>query len=247
MNDDLLEDLDAYVSQLDTEPEAPTMDDDLANRLLRRIRRQEITRTEVITVARAERDRIDAWERDRLESIDTDVASIGRLLDGYMRAVFERRKLKTLNLPNGKLSLRAPSIRVTIEDEDAFLVWAQARVAARFAKDELGPWAPGVAAEIVDRVLRTLYAEPLLRTKVEPAKDQIKRRTEVGPQRSSHEDLELLAAVIKADDAGEVVPGVLIERPTKDTFGYTTAKAPSAEPIGHDVTTQGGTDDHDRT
>lgn len=235
MNDDLLEDLDAYVGQLDTEPEAPTMDDDLANRLLRRLRRQEIQRSEVQAVARAERDRIDAWERDRIETIDADVAGLERLLEGYMRAVLERRKLKTLNLPNGTLRLRAASAKVTISDEDAFLAWAieQAAISAGLS--------PGETRD----ALAALERSTLLRSKVEPAKDGIKRATKVGPQRSIHEDLELLAAVIEADDAGEVVPGVLIERSTREAFGYSTAKAPSPTALGHDVSTQGGTDDHD--
>lgn len=231
---DLLEDLDAFVGQLDVEPEAPTMDDDLANRMLRRMRRQEITSAEVKLVARAERERIDEWERARLEAINADVAGIERMLNGYMRAVGERRKLRTLKLPNGELRLRAPSIKVTIEDEDAFVRWALARASA----------AAGIDPETFGYVMGALEREPMLRAKVEPAKDAIKRGTKVGPQRSAHDDVELLAAVVDADDAGEVVPGVLIERATQDAFGYSTAKAVPVE-MGHDVDTQGGTDDHD--
>lgn len=236
---DLIEDLDAFVSELEHgDAERPTMDDDLANRMLRRLRRQQITAAEIKLVARAERERIEEWERARLESVAADQAGIERMLDGYMRVVEQRRKLRTLKLPNGELRLRPASTRVTIEDEDAFLEWALGR--ARAAALEGGDVSPAH----FDAALAKLRAEPLLRTKIEPAKDAIKKATELGPQRSVHEDVELLAAVVKADDAGEVVPGVLIERSTGDAFSYSCSAAAVVD-MGHDESTQGGTDDHD--
>ncbi len=246
---DLLDDLDRYVGDFDGgEEHEPTMDRDRANRILRRIRWRERERSQVAAVAKAERDRIDAWERDRLESIDTDVAAAERVLEGFMRAVGERERMRTLKLPNGELRLRPPRPKVTIEDTDAFLVWAQARVAQRLAS-ALGPPEADVfamaPAHMVEEVLRSLFAEPMLRAKIEPAKDAIRKATKAGPTRSTHEDIELLSAVIEAGDfAGEVVPGVLIERRTGDTFGYSTAKA-DVDEMRHDDETQGGTDDHD--
>lgn len=239
---DLLDDLDRYVGDFDGgEEHAPTMDRDRANRILRRIRWRERERGQVVAVARAERDRIDAWERDRLETIDNDIAAAGRVLDGFMRAVGARENMRTLKLPNGELRLRPPSTRVNVEDADAFLVWAQEHVAIRLAA-KLEDMTP---ASMVEDVLRALFAEPLLRAKIEPAKDAIKKATKAGPTRSTHEDVELLSAVIAAGDfAGEVVPGVLIERATGDAFGYSTAKA-SPDDLRHDDHTQGGTDDHD--
>lgn len=238
MNDDLLEDLDAYVGQLDTEPEAPTMDDDLANRLLRRIRRQEITRGEVAAVAKAERDRIDAWERNRLEKIAGDVEGMERVLDGYMRAVKERRKLKTLKLPNGELRIRPARTSTEIIDADAARAWLLERATTAAELD------PATVAQ----VLAALTGEKMLRVSIEPAKGEIGKATEAGPVKSEHEDLVHLVAVLAGE--GEAVPGVLIERPTREAFSYSTAKrVPDAEPedLGHDVPTQGGTDDDDRT
>lgn len=232
---DLLDDLDRYVGDFDGgEEHGPTMDRDRANRILRRIRWRERERGQVVAVARAERDRIDAWERDRLETIDADVTAAERVLDGFMRAVGAREHMRTLKLPNGELRLRPHRIKVTIEDEAAFTEWAVVRAAVAVGMD------PATAAE----ALEAIRGESLLRTKVEPAKDAINKATTAGPQRSMHEDVELLAAVIQADEAGEVVPGVLIERRTGDAFGYSTAKA-SLDEMRHDDDTQGGTDDHD--
>lgn len=232
---DLLDDLDRYVGDFDGgEEHAPTMDRDRANRILRRIRWRERERGQVVAVARAERDRIDAWERDRCEAIDNDIAAAERVLDGFMRAVGERENMRTLKLPNGELRLRPASIRVTVEDEAAFTRWAVERAAV----------AVGMNPATVAEALEALRGEALLRTSVEPAKGEIRKATKVGPQRSIHDDIELLAAVIKANDAGEVVPGVLIERATGDAFGYSTAKA-SLDEMRHDDDTQGGTDDHD--
>lgn len=235
MTDDLLEDLDAYVAALPQEAEGPTMDDDLANRVLRRLRRQARARGEVQAVAKAERDRIDAWERDRLETIDADVAGAERMLEGYMRAVHARRNLKTLSLPNGELKLRKPSSRTTIEDEDAFLVWVQERVAASLS-ERFGEG----AASTVDAVLRAMGDEPLLRAKYEPAKGEIGKATEAGPLKSEHDDLQLLAAVLAGE--GEAIPGVLVERTTTLRFDY---KLASGTDVGQDEPTQGGADDHD--
>lgn len=235
MNDELLEDLDAYVGAAEEAP--PTaMDDDLANRLLRRLRRQQRRRAEVLDVANAERLRIAAWAEGQLEIIDSELAQLERTLDGYMRAVQERRGLKTLKLPNGELKLRAPRLSVTVTDEPALVDWAIERVAADLAQSDDIP-----AARIGVRVvIAALADEPTLKVVVEPARGGIGKATEPGPVLSSHEDVELLAAVT-AD--GETVPGVQIERSTRDTFKAT----PSGLELVHDVTeqdpTQGGTDE----
>lgn len=216
---DLLDDLDQYVAP-DHPGEAPVPeDDDGANQLLRRIRRAQRDRREVVAVAKAERDRIDAWERDRLASIDARTEHAEQLVEAFMRAVAERRHIKTLTLPNGVLRLRAPRTRVEVINEDDLRFWLLARVGVGFA--EIG------LAGAVPAVIDALAREPMLSVKIVPAKGEIAKATEAGPVKGEHEDVVHLVPVIAGE--GEAVPGVIIERPTRDTFTYDVAKTEEAQ------------------
>lgn len=198
---DLFDDLDDFVAAPGLEVAGvDPLDPTTANAVLRKLRALQRQRGEVIAVAHAEQDRIDAWKRDRTETIDSQAAYLERILDGFMRAEHARTKAKTLQLPNGTLRLRAPSSRVEVVDQAAFVAWA-----------------------------REHHADLLTTPEPQPVKAAIKKLP-LGGITSRHDDVELLA--IHDPDTGEAVPGVLVERSTRDTFGFTVASADPVTPAG---------------
>lgn len=205
------DDLDQFAARVPLDvgaEEQPVFDQTTANSLLRKLRSIERRRSEIVTVAQAERDRIDAWQTDRLDTLDAQQRHIERVLEGFMRAEHARSKTKTLDLPNGLLTLRPHRPHVEITDELALLDWARERAAHRAGLDP---------ADVL-KAFDALQAEPFVRAKIEPAKGEIGKSSDIGPQKSLSDDTELLAAVLKGDEAGEVVPGVLIERPRALAF-----------------------------
>lgn len=110
-----------------------------ANRLLRRLVRLDRERAEVRAIADGERDRIDAWERDRTAGIDRARTWIEATLEAFARANHAETGTQTVKLPAGALKLSKPRTRVVV-DEAAPEVLAElvARDLARVAPDRAG-------------------------------------------------------------------------------------------------------------
>lgn len=121
---DAQEDLEDWLSQdvsggtADTEtPDVPNSD--LANLMLRRLRRLEQKKDEITALAAAEATRIESWRLDRLAKIGREQDWHKAGLERFMRSTGE----KTLKLPEGELRLRPSAERIDVTDEKAFLEW----------------------------------------------------------------------------------------------------------------------------
>ena len=128
----LRDELDSFVATAHTtelELRRSELDDDLANRLLRRRSRllRDLAATE--TLANNEIARIAGWRDRRTQSAEREIARLDQQLAGYMRAVKARSngKTKSLKLPNGTLALRSPGRAKREVTNAAVLVeWCQA-------------------------------------------------------------------------------------------------------------------------
>jgi len=123
-------DLDEYAGSdpeidIDEEPKPP-LDADTANRMLRRLRRLNEDQRQIDEIAESEIARIRQWQQDRSSGVENARQWLLRSLEGFARASFARNGVRTLNLPNGKLSLRKASKRTIVVDPEAFLTWATA-------------------------------------------------------------------------------------------------------------------------
>jgi hypothetical protein len=111
---DVREDLEAWLADdagpapdLD-QPPPPVQDPTTAERYLRKLARLKAEKDEVEVVAAAEHHRIEAWERDRLSAIDRAAGWVRLALEAWFRARRLDGGSKTLDLPAGRLKLRAP-------------------------------------------------------------------------------------------------------------------------------------------
>ena len=123
---DVREDLEAWLADdagpapdLD-EPPPPVADPTTAERYLRKLARLKAEAAEVEVVAAAEYDRINAWETDRLSAIGRAQEWVRAALEAWFRARRADGGSKTLDLPAGKLKLRAPGKPTVVFDPDAF-------------------------------------------------------------------------------------------------------------------------------
>lgn len=219
------DDLDQFLGDVPEEDyESPdTLDADKANRMMRKLRRLQQWRTDTLATADAEVQRIVAWRDGRDRMISGEIGRIEDALEAYMRGRNRQDpKIKTQNLPNGTLKLRAPRTRVQIDDREAFMNWALGRVNETYFVD-----AEKAAPSTVQMVLDALDADPFLRIKIEPAGDGIGKLTSKGEARGTEyipgdRPTNRWAAVMAGDDA-TVVPGVLLAAYEDDTFGWTLA------------------------
>lgn len=115
-------DLDDEAEQL-TEDAAATLDPDVVNRMLRRMRRLEDEAANVTNLASAEFQRIVTWRTDRLATIKRQADSLAVVLDGWARANYQRTKACTVSLPNGDLKLRPPSPSFVCDDPHGLWAW----------------------------------------------------------------------------------------------------------------------------
>ena len=135
-DDDLRADLDAWLDipiptgpdpdDPDAEVVLPAADDDLANRILYKLRRLDGEAARIEALYAAERARLDSWKADRMAGVDRDRSAARRSLDGFMRAWHHLNpRTKSLSLPNGKLQLRDVKGKVEITDPVAFVSWCE--------------------------------------------------------------------------------------------------------------------------
>jgi len=120
------DDLDSFLAEPISEEQLaevpPPVDDPVrANRYLRRIRRLEENAAQVDSLASDEIARIREWADQRKASIEREQNWLARSLEAFARNNATATGSKTVKLPNGDLSLRAPRVRVEIDDEDALL------------------------------------------------------------------------------------------------------------------------------
>lgn len=130
--DDVVDDLDAYLAGITDEPltdEPPSdpVDEDEANRILRRIARFDREADRVNRAADAELERIEAFRTDRLSGIDRQRVWHARAIEGWMRAVnrLDPRR-KTIKLPLGQVALRPGIVKVEVVDERQAVAEARA-------------------------------------------------------------------------------------------------------------------------
>lgn len=107
-----------------------------ADRALRRLARLAREERDIRQVAQAERDRITAWERDRMAGVANRRQWISDGLEGFMRAVNARSGAKSLSLPWGTLRLRKTQPRVDVLDALALAAAAPELVEMRPAPDK---------------------------------------------------------------------------------------------------------------
>ena len=136
-NDSLEDDLDAYLDiEVPTEPDPddpdhdvvlPAANQELADKLLYKARRLDQELADIRALADKRRADIDRWEADRSHGIHRERARIDQSLEGFMRAWHRANpRTKSLNLPNGKVALRAPGRgKMIVKDELAFIAWAK--------------------------------------------------------------------------------------------------------------------------
>lgn len=217
------DDLDQFLGEVpDEDFERPdALDPDKANRMLRKLRRLQRWAQNTEATANAEIQRIAEWRDGRTQMIGAEIRQLEGALEGYMRALNSvDGKVKTQNLPNGTLRLRAPRTRVVVDEPAVTINWILHRIANRAGDDSDLDFAH------IDAVLDALNAEPLLRVKVDVAGNEIARATDKGPSRG-----QIYAGGISTDPPsnvyeavtaeGEAIPGVALHAFAQDTFGYT--------------------------
>jgi phage host-nuclease inhibitor protein Gam len=133
MADDLEHDLADWLAGSDEpspeatdEPGWRAPDRESANRLLRRVARLSAELDTIRGLAAAERTRINDWEADRTAGVTAAVDRLQSALEGFMRAEHDAIGVKTVDLPNGVLRLRAPRQKVVITDSAALDAWIEA-------------------------------------------------------------------------------------------------------------------------
>lgn len=146
MNDDDI-DLGGPEPDWDTDP-APPIDTDEANRWLWRIGRLDDEADEVRAIAAAERERVDAWERERLHVIGGQRDWLANSCRMFMAAVrrLSNDRTKSIPLPNGTLTSSGSQPDWRYEDEKAFLSWARDNAPDLVRTPEPPPDAPDKAA-----------------------------------------------------------------------------------------------------
>lgn len=232
-NDELLDDLDAYMlgddelePPADDETIPPPPDAEHADALARVLRGVEREQRRIEMLATQEISRITAWRDDRLSGLNRRHASISSALEGWMRAVNRLNpKRKTEHLPHAKVSLRAPRRSTVVTDAAAFVDWWRERVRSEVAVylrttfERIGgdrvSWPEDLpieaAAEVVEVVLSR---SPLVKIHPEPSKTGVAEAGAEGEPIASGTDVVMRGVVVD----GELVPGVAFAKPTADTF-----------------------------
>lgn len=217
------------VDEIAPEPEA-VPNHTAANGIFRRLKRLGNEAAMVNRVVDDDVARLEAFRRDRLAGIERDVAWAARALEPYARAVIPGTGKKSLALPDGTLKLKAPPEKgsIVVTDLPAFLAWA-------YGIDPVddGLWVGDLPDPADDPVVHRLFAEAvvgfivyalraaaprgeLLRVKAEPAAAEL-AKLERGPWEPA-EDGKVRAPLLLPH--GEMVPGVVAERPAQDKFDY---------------------------
>lgn len=141
---------------------------------LRRLARLRRLQAENEAVAHAEIQRIRVWLDEENRKLAQKASWIEEALTGYHAALLEQDpRRKTISLPAGSLKARKHPDRVDVVDADAFVAWAQE------------------------------HRPDLVRTKVEPAKTEVKRLLSVGPE------VEPGTFAMVDPATGEPAPGVV--------------------------------------
>lgn len=221
------DDLDQFLGDVpDEDFERPdALDADKANRMLRKLRRLERWKQGTEATANAEITRVAEWRDGRTRMISGEIRRLEDALEGYMRALNRvDPKVKTHNLPNGSLRLRAPRTRVVIDAPELAINFLLHRVAENH---------PFHFAD-VDKVLDALEAEPLLRLKVEVAGGEVGKTADkgmslglqAGPLGDSPAS-NIYSAVLPD---GQVLPGVALHAFVDDTFTLTLADDANDDP-----------------
>jgi Gam-like protein len=203
MSDDLLrDDLDDWLTgegdlSWDEEPRPPERPED-ASWLLRAIAKAERDATAIRALATAERQRIAAWEDDRLAGPARVVQRAERQLAAWaLGQNRENPKAKTWVLPNGTLRLRAATAKIVIDDQSALVAWLRKEY-PMLVED-----VPKVHAADVKKL-----GTPKVMSSAET---------------EGAGELELSYLVL---DDGEVVPGCHLERTVDPTFSYDPSPPP---------------------
>lgn len=127
--DDLMTDLVSFEEPWPDDDETgdvPTLaGTEQANRMLDRLRLLGRDAGDVRALAAAERERIDAWEADRLSGIGREVERAEKALEQFMRAHHAAGGGVTLNLPSGELKLRANKLRLVVTDDAEAVAWCE--------------------------------------------------------------------------------------------------------------------------
>lgn len=113
-------------------------DDDLAGWALRKLSadRAEVARIEA--TAQVEIDRIQAWALDAAETVKARSRFLeGRLGDYFRQLAHDNPKLSTHKLPQGSIGRRKNPDRLTVNDEAAFIEWAERECPAAVKKSPL--------------------------------------------------------------------------------------------------------------
>lgn len=201
--DDSIEDgLDAALFAFDADSAALDTMDDVANRLLFRLRRNESEVARVRAQGQRERDRIDRWEHARVGVVARATDHLYQLLDGLARAYHARAGVITLKLSNGTLKLRPGQPSLVCSDPAAFWQWAH---------EERHPkWASYEVVYRPDAKLRHhLKPGRVLGPSIDP------RTQEPIPDLFDHDAVD--------PDTGAVVPFVILRIAERRKFSLTTA------------------------
>lgn len=203
MNDDELRaDLDAWMEE-DQEPHETAFDDwedrepeqlpdeAAVNRTLRRRTRLVREMERVVAIAEDEARQRREWVEDRCSGITRQLEWIDRGLAGYMRQLKAATKRKSLPLPAGTLKLTAPG-------------------QASLVVDDLEAFVAWVDAD-ADRAV-------FLKREPKPVAAMVKDATALGRKLRTEGDRDVFEVV---DEAGEVVPGVTMTKPSEDRFSVT--------------------------
>lgn len=201
MPDDLRDELDAFMEgdELLAPPTdlTPVEIDglDQANRFLRRLARLERDADEVHELARAEFERIAAWEADRMSGIERTQEWLEGSLEGFLRAYSRATGNKTVKLPCGTLALRKKQPR---------LVEANVVTLADAVRDEHPDWLNTTTKAGIASIKGATKPGPQI-----DDDDERLVRVDVPPDYTAHE------AVVES--SGEVIPGVVYLVPIVDT------------------------------
>ena len=122
------------------------LDDDSADRSLRRLARIELDMSRYETIARRRKQDIDDWLEDRLSGLVGQRDFLMRCLETYARATHEVTGAKSVNLPSGSVALRQAPPRIDAagepgDDVDARLIRVTRAWDKRAVKDTtaIGP------------------------------------------------------------------------------------------------------------
>lgn len=199
----------------DDQPIEPPEDADQANRMLRAVRYHERKADEVRAVVGKEIARLKQFGEERVAIHAGAVEHLARALEGWTRKTLTGRE-RTQKLPNGEVRLRPGKVQVaTTTDEEA-------EVAAALAA--LHPEWVGVEHKLLRQVLGkkdsgVQLGEPVTLPAV---------LTFLGP---AGDGFEWWTAT---DADGETLAGVALKVPTRDAFGYTTAKLGTGSVLAED-------------